>query len=63
MHEKKLLERFFETLGKNPDMIVYDYEKVKKVLELGAVGTLILSKKVDKKIAKEFSMSIIPGAF
>ena len=51
--EKKLLEKFFETLGANPDKAAYDYKDVKKALEMGAVDTLILSKKLKKEISKE----------
>jgi peptide subunit release factor 1 (eRF1)/intein/homing endonuclease len=53
IREKKLLERFFETLGKNQEMAAYKYESVKKALKYGAVDILILSKKVNKEISKE----------
>ncbi|MBM3233704.1 hypothetical protein FJZ19_01280 [Candidatus Pacearchaeota archaeon] len=51
--EKKILEKFFETLGKNPDKAVYKIDDVKKALKYGAVSLLILSKKLDKKTARE----------
>jgi peptide chain release factor subunit 1 len=51
--ETKLLENFFETLGKNPDKTAYGYKDVKKALEMGAVDVLLLSKKVKKEISKE----------
>jgi peptide chain release factor subunit 1 len=51
--ETKLLENFFETLGGNPDKATYDYKNVKHALEMGAVETLILSKKLKKEILKE----------
>lgn len=54
--EKKLLESFFTTLGKNPTMAAYGHSKVKKALEIGAVDTLILSDKTDKNIIKELSI-------
>jgi len=51
--EKKLLEKFFETLGKKPDMAAYGEEPVKKALKYGAVNILLLSKKLKKdKIAE-----------
>ncbi|MEK6842296.1 MAG: hypothetical protein AABX84_00625, partial [Nanoarchaeota archaeon] len=53
MKEKKLLEKFFETLGEKPNFAVYGEKDVKKALEYGAVDFLILSKKTDKKIARE----------
>ena len=51
--EKKLLERFFETLGANPDKAVYSEDDLRKAIQCGAVETLILSKDLDKKLAKE----------
>ncbi|HJZ19163.1 MAG TPA: peptide chain release factor aRF-1 [Candidatus Nanoarchaeia archaeon] len=51
--EKKLLEKFFETLGEKPDMAVYGEKDTKKALEYGAVDMLILSKKLDKQISHE----------
>jgi len=51
--EKKLLEKFFNTLGKTPKMAPYKIEEVKKALEMGAVDILIISKETDKEIAKE----------
>ena len=51
--EKKLLEKFFNTLGKNPEKVAYSYDRVKKALSLGAVDTLILSEKTDKIISRE----------
>ena len=53
IHEKKLLENFFETLGEKPDLVVYDEKKIRKALEYGAVETLILSQKLDKKFLNE----------
>ena len=51
--EKKLMERFFETLGERPDMATLKEPKTKKALEYGAVETLFLSKDIDKNIAKQ----------
>lgn len=51
--EKKLLEKFFNTLGKNPGLVVYKIDDVKKALEYGAVEILIVSKDFDKNVAKE----------
>ncbi len=53
IHEKKILEKFFDTLGKNPDMAVYKEKEIRKALEYGAVETLLLSKKCDKELSKE----------
>jgi len=54
VHEKKILEKFFESLGEKPDLVVYDESGIRKAFEYGAVETLILSKKFDKKLSKEF---------
>jgi peptide chain release factor subunit 1 len=51
--EKKLLENFFEKLGENPEMVVYDEKGIRNAIEYGAVEILILSKKLDKKLLKE----------
>jgi len=53
VYEKKLLEKFFETLGEKPDFAVYKEEDLRKALEYGAVETLILSNKMDKSLIKE----------
>jgi peptide chain release factor subunit 1 len=42
--EKKILEKFFETLGKNRTKAAYGKEKVTLALERGAVELLLLSK-------------------
>ena len=51
--EKKLLEKFFETLGEKEDMVAYDYDRVKRALEAGAVDILLLSRKLKKETHKE----------
>lgn len=53
VYEKKLMEKFFNTLGSRPDFVVYKEEGVKKALEYGAVDTLLISKDYDKASAKE----------
>ena len=52
--EKKLLENFFNMLGKEKDKTAYGKEPVLKALKFGAVETLFLSKKLPKKDIKEF---------
>ncbi|MFH1325822.1 MAG: peptide chain release factor aRF-1 [archaeon] len=54
IYEKKLLQKFFETLGGNPGMAVYGEKDVMKALEYGAVETILLSKNIEKKKLKEF---------
>ena len=53
IHEKKLLDKFFETLGERPERVVYNEEGIRKAIQYGAVEILILSKKLDKNLSKE----------
>jgi peptide chain release factor subunit 1 len=53
IYEKKLLERFFNTLGKDSVMAPYKKDDIKKALLIGAVDTLIMSKTLDKAIVNE----------
>ncbi len=53
VYEKKILEKFFETLGEKPDLAYYKEKDIRKALQYGAVETLIVSKSFDKKIARE----------
>jgi len=57
IREKKLLEKFFETLGQRPGLATLREEETKKALHYGAVETLYISKETNKKIAKELSKS------
>lgn len=51
--EKVLMEKFFDMLGKQKEKTAYGLEATKKALEMAAVDSLFLSKKLDKKTAKE----------
>jgi peptide chain release factor subunit 1 len=51
--EKKLLNKFFETLGEKPGFAIFKEEDVRKALEYGAVDTLILSESLDRALSKE----------
>jgi peptide chain release factor subunit 1 len=53
IHEKKVLEKFFQTLGEKSELATLKEPDTKTALEYGAVDTLILSKDTDKKVAKE----------
>ncbi len=55
IHEKKVLEKYFDTLGKNPGMATLKEVDTKQALEYGAVATLLLSKSTNKKITKELT--------
>lgn len=57
--EKKILERFFDTLGKNSSKAAYGLERVTLALERGAVDTLIISNQLDKHQIAEFEKKAI----
>jgi len=52
IHEKKVLEKFFETLGEKPDMATRGVEDTKHALNYGAVGTLLISKDFGMNLKK-----------
>ena len=52
--EKKLLENFFNMLGKEKDKTAYKEKEIEKALEYGAVDTLLLSKKLQKDIIQKY---------
>jgi peptide chain release factor subunit 1 len=51
--EKLILEKFFNTLGKQPNKAVYGEERTSIALERGAVETLLLSTKLPKELTQE----------
>lgn len=53
MEEKKILEKFFTTLGEHSELAAYEEVDVKKALQYGAVEVLILSKDSNKALARE----------
>ncbi len=53
IHEKKVLENFFRTLGENPNMATLKEPDTKQALKYGAVNTLFLSDDLNKSLAKE----------
>ena len=48
--EKKILEKFFTSLGEQPDLTRYKMDEVLKALEYGAVDLVLVSKDMDKKV-------------
>jgi len=48
IREKRILERFFEILGKNSKLAVYGLKNVRLALERGAVEVVLVSKELDK---------------
>ena len=53
--EKKDVESFFKSLGEDPKKTTLGEAKTKKALEMGAVDTLFISKKIAKPTVKELS--------
>ncbi len=52
--EKKLLDKFFNMLGKEREKTAYGKKDIEKALSFGAVETLLLSKKLGKDEIKYF---------
>lgn len=55
IREKKLMEKFFEMLGKQREKTAYGESAVNKALDLAAVDTLLISKKLNKDTAKKLA--------
>ncbi len=53
IYEKKLMEKYFETLGEKPEMATLKEGDTREALKYGAVETLFLSKDLDKVLAAE----------
>jgi peptide chain release factor subunit 1 len=51
--EKKLMENFFDTLGRKPDMSTLGLENTKQALQYGASQTVFVSTKISKEDSKE----------
>lgn len=52
--EKDIVQKFFETLGKNKEKALYGEEKVSLALQRGAIEKLLISKKLSKEKINEF---------
>lgn len=53
MEEKKVMQKFFELLAKDPTLVTYGIDYVKKALNMGAVDTILVSEAADEKIIEE----------
>jgi stalled ribosome rescue protein Dom34 len=53
--EKKMVQRFLETLAKEEAKTAYGKEHVRKVLEMGVVDVLFLSEALDEPTIEEFT--------
>ncbi len=54
MEEKLLVEEFLQKLSKEPEVVAYGEENVKKMVEMGAVETLLVSEIVGGKTVDRF---------
>jgi len=54
IREKKAVERFFNILGKTPDLAAYGEKNVKKALERGAVELLLISDSFDENEIEKY---------
>ena len=52
IHEKQILEKFFQTLGEKPNLSTLKGPDTKKALDYGAVDILLLSKSLKKSVSK-----------
>jgi peptide chain release factor subunit 1 len=52
--EQKILEKFFNMLGKEREKTAYGEKEVMKALDYGAVDTLLLSRKLKKETIREY---------
>lgn len=57
--EKKVIEKFFAVLGKNPSKAAYGEERVKLAFERGAVELLLLAKSLDKAKIDEYEKKAV----
>jgi len=48
IEEKKIMEKFLETLGKDSDKVTYGKDSVREAIKIGAVETLLLSESLDE---------------
>jgi len=55
IYEKKVLEKFFQTLGEKPELATLKEPETLKALEYGAVELLVLSRNLPKSKIKELS--------
>ena len=56
--EKAAVDHFLETLNKKPSFVAYGEDEVKKAIDLGAVDFLLVSEKIDAKLAEELATKV-----
>jgi peptide chain release factor subunit 1 len=58
--EKKLMNKFFETLAKDPGKVAYGKVQVLELTKQGAVEILLISEAIDESIEEEFEKEAKP---
>lgn len=53
--EKKIMNKFFDTLGKTPGKAAYGKDDVMNKIQMGAVDTVLLSESLDDEVIDEFT--------
>ena len=53
IEEKKIMQKFFEYLGKSIEKVAYGLDEVKKALDLGAIEILLISEDMDDELIDE----------
>jgi peptide chain release factor subunit 1 len=53
MGEKKIVNKFFETLSKNPNLVSYGKDDCIRLLKMGVVETMLVSETVDESIVDD----------
>lgn len=51
--EKEIVNKFLQTLSKNPHLVSYGFEEIKRYLTMGAVDTLLISEDFDDEKSDE----------
>ena len=54
MEEKKIMQKFFQLLSTNSNMVNYGKEDVLRDIKIGAVETVLLSESLDDETIEEF---------
>ncbi len=49
VEEKKIMGKFFEALAKNPGTVAYGLDEIKRLLDIGAVESVLVSEEMDSK--------------
>ncbi|MGM5481384.1 MAG: peptide chain release factor aRF-1 [Nanobdellota archaeon] len=53
VHEKQIMQRFFETLAKDAGTVSYGFDDVMRLTQMGAVDTILISEDLDEKNLEE----------